>query len=548
MAKYDFDLSEPKGEWSKDEIAFYQAIHNVKLMKDYINKDSKLKREWFATYNIGQDNATLIVESNYVGVRLFFEFINTGFVYVSTRDISGATYNNRNIGGWNYSKTDDWNGYFEMIVDILKNYFEKFNESKKSAKKSIKEAKTVTCISCEKNLNDYRNDPMCTQTWDYADGDSKWYQKSIHECIEDAKKFIKKGYLCYIDGELFDEPDVFDDESYFKMEIKPKSSAKKSIKESKIIKCVDLGYDPHTGKDYYTIVRDLRNGNLYYIKNAGCNANAYRYCCEINGLEYEEDIVTLCYFEIIYSNECAKGVPHIVDIDRVNKKYKKYIKDVILENKFTEKSLKEYRTVGLEQEVRDKCIEILEDSHSDLFELGYSDAIITYDNDGRAETTSSGDVWIDYITLPLYSWSSGSFPSNKKAEKIFNNIIDTNMEMARERLWDKYEDELVELGITDKNDDKLNYNDLYDMNRGDLAEELSEYEMDMEGTELYTQVSCDITKVDYGIELEVSMLIADEYGHALVKDYKSKSVIITEDTKDIEDVILDCIRSVTENW
>ena len=453
MAKYDFDLSEPKGDWSKDEIAFYQAIHNVKLMTNYINKDSKLKREWFATYNIGQDNATLIVESNYVGVRLFFEFMNTGFIYVSTHDISGATYNNRNIDGWNYSKTDDWNGYFKMIVDILENYFEKFNENKKSARKSIK--------------------------------------------------------------------------------------------ESKIIKCVDLGYDPHTGKDYYDIVLDLRNGNLYYIKNAGCDATAISYCCEINGLDY--DGVTMRYFKIIYWNECAKGVPHIVDIDRVNKKYKKYIKDVILENKFTEKSLKEYHIVGLEQEVRDKCIEILEDPHSDLFDLGMSDALITYNNDGRAETTSSGDVWIDYITLPLYSWSSDSFPSNKKAEKIFNNIIDTNIEMARERLWDKYEDELVELGITDKDDDKLNYNDLYDMNRGDLAEELSEYEMDMEGTELYTQVSCDITEVDDGIELEVSMLIADEYGHVLVKDYKSKSVIITEDTKDIEDTILDCIRSVTEN-
>lgn len=325
-----------------------------------------------------------------------------------------------------------------------------------------------------------------------------------------------------------------------------KKSARKSIKESKIIKCVDLGYDSHTGKDYYDIVLDLRNENLYYIKNAGCNATAISYCCEINGLDY--DGVTMGYFKIIYWNECAKGVPHIVDIDRVNKKYKKYIKDVILENKFTEKSLKEYRTVGLEQEVREKCIEILEDSHSDLFGLEYSDAILTYDNKGRAKTTSSGDVWIDYITLPLYSWSSGSFPSNKKAEKIFNSIIDTNIEMARERLWDEYEDELVELGITSKDDDKLNYNDLYDMDRGDLAEKLSEYEMDMEGTELYTNVGCDITEVDDGIELEVSMLIADEYGYALVKDYKSKSVIITEDTKDIEDVILDCIRSVTENW
>ena len=108
-----------------------------------------------------------------------------------------------------------------------------FGEPTSIKEKSIKEAKTVTCISCEKNLNDYRNDPTCTQTWDYADGDTKWYQKSIHACIEDAKKFMKKGYLCYIDGELVDKPDVFDNEFYFEMKIKPKSSSKKSMKESR---------------------------------------------------------------------------------------------------------------------------------------------------------------------------------------------------------------------------------------------------------------------------------------------------------------------------
>lgn len=212
------------------------------------------------------------------------------------------------------------------------------------------------------------------------------------------------------------------------------------------------------------------------------------------------------------------------------------------------KSIKEYRTVGLEQEVREKCIEILEDSHSDLFDLNMSDAIILYDNEGRAETTSSGDVFINYITLPLYCWSSGSYPSNKDTKKIIDKIIDYNMDYAKERLWDEHEDELKELGIESKDDDNLEYNSLYELGASDLAEELSEYEMDMEGTELYTDVLCGITEVDEGIELEVSMRICDEYAHVLVKNYKSNSVVITENNKDIEDIILDCIRSVTENW
>lgn len=145
-------------------------------------------------------------------------------------------------------------------------------ESKKHTTKSIKEAKTVTCISCEKNLNDYRNDPMCTQTWDYADGDSKWYQKSIHECIEDAKKFMKKGYLCYIDGELFDEPDVFDDKSYFKMEIKPKSSARKSIKESLNFKKdyeVEVSGGDYWFKPFYWDFDEFRDDLLIASEESG---------------------------------------------------------------------------------------------------------------------------------------------------------------------------------------------------------------------------------------------------------------------------------------
>lgn len=215
--------------------------------------------------------------------------------------------------------------------------------------------------------------------------------------------------------------------------------------------------------------------------------------------------------------------------------------------KGNKKSIKEYRTVGFEQLIRDTIIEVLEDPHSDLFDLGYSDGIITYDNEGRATITSHGDVDIDYLTLPTYFWSSGYTPNNKKTAKLCEDMIEMNIESARERLWDENKDELIELGITDKDDEKLNYNDLSDMGADDLAEELSEYEMDLEGMDLYTDVYCELEETDEGIELTITMTVDDEYGHALVKDYKSNTVLLQEDD-DLEELITDAIRKVTKQF
>ena len=67
----------------------------------------------------------------------------------------------------------------------------------------------------------------------------------------------------------------------------------------------------------------------------------------------------------------------------------------------SKKSLKEYRTVGFEQLVRDTIVSILENPesyNSDLFEV--RDGIITYDNKGHARITSNGNVDIDI----MYKW------------------------------------------------------------------------------------------------------------------------------------------------
>jgi hypothetical protein len=220
--------------------------------------------------------------------------------------------------------------------------------------------------------------------------------------------------------------------------------------------------------------------------------------------------------------------------------------------KSTRKSLKEYRTVGFEHLVRDTIVEILEDPHSDLFDLGMADGIITYDNKGRARITSNGDVDMDYITLPTYFWSSGYTPSNKKMAKLCEDMMEGQKEFARERIFDDYKDELIEIGIKDEEDENLTYDYLFDLGLYDIADRLDEYEMDLEGMDLYTDVLCQLEETDEGIELTVSMTIQDEYGHALVKDYKSNTVLLQEDVSeengDLEEFITDAIREVTEQF
>ena len=218
--------------------------------------------------------------------------------------------------------------------------------------------------------------------------------------------------------------------------------------------------------------------------------------------------------------------------------------------KRNKKSLKEYRTVGFEQLVRDTIVEVLEDPHSDLFDLGYSDGIITYDNKGRARITSNGDVDMDYITLPTYFWSSGYTPSNKKLAKICEDMMEAQKEFARERIFDDYKDELVEIGIKDEEDENLTYDYLFDLGLYDIADRLNEYEMDLEGMDLYTDVYCELEETDKGIELTVSMTVQDEYGSVLVRDYKPNTVLLNEDLDErkLTDVIENAIRKVTEQF
>lgn len=220
------------------------------------------------------------------------------------------------------------------------------------------------------------------------------------------------------------------------------------------------------------------------------------------------------------------------------------------------KSIKEIRTMGdTVSIVRNAIKEIFESNtyykYGIDFDLGYANEVVmTYDNDGRAEILSNGNVVCNYLTLPPYAYSSGFSPKNKNLSKLFDSIMDASFDIARDRIWDEYEDELIEVGIEDRNDDKLNYNDLYDLGLSDIAEELSEYEMDLEGTDLYTSVYAEVDETDDGVEVEIRMTVDDEYGKALVRDYKSKSCFIENDTdeSDIYEILQDTINDVTKQF
>ena len=301
----------------------------------------------------------------------------------------------------------------------------------------------------------------------------------------------------------------------------------------------DWWFKADFGQDYCWIVAENNNYpvRLFFEFEEGGWADMKRHY--FDSYAYADEILASWHFakyDIDYS------------FDLIRENIEKYF-DKFEESKSNKKSMKEYRTVGFEQLIRDTTKEILEEG--DIFDLGMcSEVIITYDNEGRARITSNGDVDMSYLTLPTYAFSSGYTPKNKKLEKLFDNIMESNMESARERLWDNNEDELIALGIEDKDDEKLNYNDLYEMGASDLAEELSEYEMDMEGTDLYTNIFCEITEVDEGFEFTVTMTVDDEYSHALVKDYKSNSVIFEEnmDERDLRDTIESAIKEVTEQF
>lgn len=94
--------------------------------------------------------------------------------------------------------------------------------------------------------------------------------------------------------------------------------------------------------------------------------------------------------------------------------------------------------------------------------------------DGFISSNDGGYSYAGFVPLE-HLFGSGSFGQmTNGAQKHVQGIYDQGLEMALDAFKEKYAKEID--GIPE---DKLNYNDLYDMKKGDLAERLSELEMEM---------------------------------------------------------------------
>jgi len=93
--------------------------------------------------------------------------------------------------------------------------------------------------------------------------------------------------------------------------------------------------------------------------------------------------------------------------------------------------------------------------------------------DGFISFQDGGWEFTGFMTLMQIEGSDKWF-SSKEANKKIEEMIAYNYEIAKEQFMDDYKEQLKDIPV-----DKINYHDLYELKLGDLAEKLSEMEMDM---------------------------------------------------------------------
>lgn len=137
MAKYDWKIEPRDEDWSDDTYAYFLIHINLKRMAEYLTKE--FKKDWWFKADYGQDNCYIVAENNNFPVRLFFTFDEGGWADITRHYTDGATYTNDHLGSWHFGKYDiDYS--YAMIRENIKEYFNRFEESMKGNKKSLKES------------------------------------------------------------------------------------------------------------------------------------------------------------------------------------------------------------------------------------------------------------------------------------------------------------------------------------------------------------------------------------------------------------------------
>lgn len=160
MAKYDWKIEPRDEDWSDDTYAYFLIHINIKRMAEYLNKE--FKKDWWFKADFGQDYVWIVAEHNDYPVRLFFNFDEGGWADIVRHYTDGASYTDNHLGSWHYAKYDiDYS--FAMIKENIKEYFNRFEESKKSNGKSLKESKSIWYIAFYGSSGDgyvgYDNEP-----------------------------------------------------------------------------------------------------------------------------------------------------------------------------------------------------------------------------------------------------------------------------------------------------------------------------------------------------------------------------------------------------
>lgn len=82
---------------------------------------------WWMKEGYGQGYSWVMAEHNDYSVRLFFEFMDTGFCYVKVHFTNGAAYEDLVAYSWNYAKESPeypFEGTQNRVRDFLDNFFE----------------------------------------------------------------------------------------------------------------------------------------------------------------------------------------------------------------------------------------------------------------------------------------------------------------------------------------------------------------------------------------------------------------------------------------
>jgi len=111
------------------------------------------------------------------------------------------------------------------------------------------------------------------------------------------------------------------------------------------------------------------------------------------------------------------------------------------------------------------------------------------------------------LTVPTdlnTGFSSGNMPANKKVSAELDRVIEDSLQMALKEFCEKNATKLCEFftddDITNPSYDVINYHELYELDKGELAEELSEMENDYltEGSTFFYQLRAMYYSADNG--------------------------------------------------